>query len=233
MIKDIKNVIAALKADVAANATFENDVTVVGVSLTPSAKDTLDYVGTLTLNRAVRGMYAVGTGADVEYRVGLTNTVVVPMGTLITLLCEALIDVDDENVEDDALDIVTMKKLLKLDAEKEALSPVNAKYISQLTKLLVKTKINIITRDVKKGKVTSLFSLNDIEREAEYDSVWHDIYGLSNLRAKRIVDAAAALRKANEANATAAADAKVQANALADILAKFASNNSAAAIAQQ
>lgn len=233
MIKDIKSIVAALKADTSANATFENDVRVIGVSISSSAKDTLDYIVTLTLDRAIRGMYPVGSGTDIDYRKGLTNTVVVPLGTVLTLLSEALLNEDREAVEDAATDLLSYKKLIKADAEKEALSPITAKYISHLTKMMTKAKLNVITRDVAKGKVTSLFSLNDVEREAEYDSVWHDIYGLSNLRASKIQEALDYFKKVNDANATAANEPAAQANNLASILAKLAANNSAAAIAQQ
>lgn len=232
MIKDIKKIVAELKADTSANAAFYTDVRIKRASVAISAKDNLDYSLTMTLTEPVRGMYPVGVGSDIEYKEGYTSTVTIPLGTAISILTDFLLDVEGD-AERAADDIIKLSKLLEEDAHKEALSPEGAKYSSYLSGMLSKSRINVIARNVKKGKVKSLFSINDVERDADYDSIWHDAYNLSGVADYKIIEAAAALRKLNEANGTAAGEGKTQVNALADALAKFAANNGASTIAQQ
>ena len=208
---DIKKVIEALKADSKANATFTNDVKVKDVSIYLAKNANVDYWCTISLNTAVRGMYTVKNGDTVEYRKGLTSTVTVPLGTLVTLLFDALLDIDGKDKVDlgggamkslsyVAKKLAALKDVIVEDAEKEATV---AGYTSHLHELIVGCSINIITRDVYKedGKVKSLFSLNEREHEVLNDSVWADVYGLTGLDDDFIVDTYQFAVKANEKKA--------------------------------
>lgn len=194
-MKDIKSVVDAAKA---AGATVVTDCKVTNVSFFVARTDTVDYWATLTLNQELPGMIAKGEGQNVTYTKGLTKTVTVPIGTTVTLLFDYLIEQDD----DDALDLCDYKKLVFADAEKEARADDNSPYVSYLHRLLMRTIVNVIARNVEKGKkVKSLFALNDKETIANNDSIWHDIYGLTNVRAKTIAEALAYCVDANAKNA--------------------------------
>ena len=220
MIKDIKEVIAAAKA---AGAVIVNDARVTNVSIYPAAEGkNVDYWATLTINQALPGMIAEKKGDDVIYKKGLTTTCTVPLGSVVTCLFDALIEMDN----DDALDLCDYKKIILADAEREALSDDAHPYISHLHKLINAAKINVIARDVKKGKVKSLFSLNAKEVDCDRDSVWHDIYNLTGVREKRISDALKYALDANEKNAANDAnDAKADAfNAIMEMYKKNSAN---------
>ena len=124
MIKDIKEVIAAAKA---AGAVIVNDARVMNVSIYPAADGkNVDYWATITVNQALPGMIAEGKGDNVTYKKGLTTTCTVPLGTLVTCLFDALIEMDD----DDAIDLCDYKRLIVADAEREALADDAHPYVS-------------------------------------------------------------------------------------------------------
>ena len=193
-MKDIKQILEAAKAE---KATISNDVRVSNVSLYVAVKENVDYWATVTLhNVAVPAMIANGD----TYKQGLSKTVTVPVGTLVTLLFDYLIEQDDDN----ALDLCDYKAIIFSDAEREARATAEAPYVSHLHKMLMASKINIITRPVKKGeKYKSYFSINDTERQAENDSFWHDLYGLTGVRASKIAEALDFAVSTNKANANA------------------------------
>lgn len=223
MINDIKEVIAAAKA---AGAVIVNDARVMNVSIYPATDSkNVDYWATITVNQALPGMIAEGKGDNVSYKKGLTTTCTVPLGTLVTCLFDTLIEMDNDN----AIDLCDYKKLILADAEKEAFADDAHPYVSHLHKLINATKINIIARDVKKGKVKSLFSLNAKEVECERDSVWHDVYGMTNVREKKIAEALAYALDANTKNATDDA-ANAKADAFNAIMELYKKNSNAAAV---
>lgn len=223
MIKDIKEVIAAAKA---AGAVIINDARVTNVAIYPAAEGkNVAYWATLTVNQALPGMIAEGKGDNVTYKKGLTTTVTVPLGTVVTCLFDALIDMDN----DDAIDICDYKKLILSDAEREALADDAHPYVSHLHKLVNATKISVIARDVKKGKVKSLFALNAKEVDVEHDSVWHDIYGLTGVREKKISEALAYCLDANK-NAAKDDAAEARNEAFNAILEMYKKNSAASAI---
>lgn len=225
MIKDIKEVIAAA---VKAGATVVNDVRITNFSVYPAREGkNVDYWCTLTINGIVPGMIAEGNGADVTYKKGNTKTVTTPLGSVVTCLFDALIEMDN----DDAIDLCDYKSILLADAEKEALADDAHPYVSHLHKLVNAAKISIVARDVTKAmkKVKSLFSINDREHEVTNDSVWHDIYGLNSVRESKIADALAYCKAANEKNA-AADDSAAKASAYDAIMKAYQQNSAAAAI---
>ena len=88
MTKDIKEVIAAAKA---AGAVIVNDARVTNISFYPAAEGkNVAYWATLTINQAIPGMISEGKGDNVTYKKGLTTTVTVPLGTVVTCLFDAL-----------------------------------------------------------------------------------------------------------------------------------------------
>lgn len=223
MTKDIKEVIAAAKA---AGAVIVNDARVTNISFYPAAEGkNVAYWATLTINQAIPGMISEGKGDNVTYKKGLTTTVTVPLGTVVTCLFDALIEMDN----DDAIDLCDYKKLILADAEREALADDAHPYVSHMHKLVNAAKLSVIARDVKKGKVKSLFSLNAKEVDVERDSVWHDIYGLTSVRESKIAEALKYALSANEKNAANdAADAK--ADAFNKIMELYKQNSNAAAV---
>lgn len=219
MINNLAEIIKAAKEN---GATVANDVRIKNVSLYPAKGDKgVDYWATLTVDAVLEGMIATKEG---DYVKGKTTTVTVPMSTLVTMLYDCLFDVDSD--EADAL--LTYKSVIIADAEKEALSSDDAPYISHLHKLLVKAKVSILSREVTKGKVKSLFALNEREIEVENDSIWHDLYNLNNLSDRKIAAAAEFAEAENKANKTAKGNS--QQDNLAAILAAYAKQNNAAAI---
>lgn len=237
---DIKKVIEAVKADAKANATVTNDVIVKDVSIYVAANDNIDYWCTLSLDKPVRGMYAVKNGETVEYRKGLTTTAIVPLGTVTTLLFEALLDIDSKDkvtikgtqksLSYVAKKLVALKDVIVEDAHKEAATP---GYTSHFHELVVGTAINVITRDVFKedGKVKSLFSLNEREHEVARDSVWADIYGLTGLDEDFLVDTYEFAVDANAKKVAEADNANANQNAVLAALQKaFVGNSAAGAI---
>lgn len=199
-MKNIKEILEAAKAD---KCTISNDVRVSNVSLFVAVKENVDYWATITLhNTTIPGMVPQGDtkSKDVTYKTGLTKTVTVPIGTLVTLLFDYLIEQDD----DDCIDLCDYKSIIFADAEKEAKSPKNAPYTSHLHKLLNGAKINVITRPVKKGeKYTSYFAINEKERQAENDGFWNDLYGIANVRPAKIAEALEFAVAANKVNSNA------------------------------
>ena len=226
-MKDIKQILEAAKAD---KCTISTDIRVSGVSLFVAVKENVDYWATITLhNTAIPGMVAQGDpkSKDVTYKAGLTKTVTVPIGTLVTLLFDYLIEQDDDN----CIDLCDYKSIIFADAEKEAKAPSNSPYISHLHKLLNGAKINVITRPVRKGeKYVSYFSINEKERQAENDSFWNDLYGLTNVRPAKIAEALAFAVEANKANANAEDNAKKQ-SAYDALMAAIKSSNANADVA--
>lgn len=200
-MKDIKKVLEAAKA---AGCGISNDVRISNVSFYVALKDNVDYWATITLHDAVvQSMVSEGD----TYKQGLSKTVTVPIGTLVTLLFDYLIEQDDDN----ALDLCDYKSIVFADAEREARSTADAPYVSYLHKMLMASKINIITRPVKKGeKYKSYFAINEKERQAENDSFWHDLYGLTGVRASKIAEALDFAVNTNKANANAKADTEKQ-----------------------
>ena len=225
MIKDIKEVISnAVKA----GATVVNDARITNFSVYPAREGkNVDYWCTLTINAVIPGMIAEGSGTDITYKKGNTKTVTVPLGSIVTCLFDALIEMDN----DDAIDLCDYKSILLADAEKEALADDAHPYVSNLHKLVNAAKISIIARDVTKAmkKVKSLFSLNDREHEVTNDSVWHDIYGMTAIRDSKIAEALAYCKSANEKNA-AADDATAKASAYDAIMKAYQQNSAASAI---
>lgn len=224
-MKDIKEVITAA---VQAGAVVVNDTRITNVSIYPAREGkNVDYWITLTINGIVPGMIAEGRGNDITYKKGNTKTVTVPLGSIVTCLFDALIEMDS----DDAIDLCDYKAILLADAEKEALSDDAHPYVSNLHKLVNAAKINIVARDVTKAmkKVKSLFSLNDREHEVTNDSVWHDIYGMTSIRDSKIAEALAYCKAANEKNAQAD-DATAKASAYDAIMRAYQQNSASAAI---
>ena len=207
-MKDIKQIIEAAKAE---GCTINNDVRVSNVSLYVAVKDNVDYWSTVTLNTAIPSMIpkkvSTADGTSVVYEKGLSKTVTVPIGTLVTLLFDYLIEQDDDN----AIDLCDYKSIIFSDAEREARATKNAPYVSNLHKLLMASKINVITRPVEKGKkYVPFFSLNDKERQADSDTFWHDVYGLTNVRPNKIAEALDFAIATNKANANANANSEKQ-----------------------
>ena len=225
LMKDIKEVIAAAVKD---GAVVVNDTRITNVSIYPAREGkNVDYWVTLTINGIVPGMIAEGKGNDITYKKGNTKTVTVPLGSIVTCLFDALIEMDS----DDAIDLCDYKAILLADAEKEALSDDAHPYVSNLHKLVNAAKINIVARDVTKAmkKVKSLFSLNDREHEVTNDSVWHDIYGMTSIRDSKIAEALAYCKAANEKNA-AVDDSTAKASAYDAIMRAYQQNSAASAI---
>ena len=215
-MKDIKQIIEAAKAE---KATISNDVRMSNLSFYVALKDNVDYWATITLhNTAIPSMIAEKDG----YKAGLSKTVTVPIGTLVTLLFDYLIEQDS----DEAIDLCDYKSIIFADAEREARATADAPYVSYLHKMLTASKINIITRPVKKGeKYKSYFSINDTERQAENDSFWHDLYGLTGVRASKIAEALDFAVSTNKANANASSSEKQSAyDALMAALKKNSAN---------
>ena len=215
-MKDIKQILEAAKAE---KATISNDVRVSNLSFYVALKDNVDYWATITLhNTAIPSMIAEKDG----YKAGLSKTVTVPIGTLVTLLFDYLIEQDS----DEAIDLCDYKSIIFADAEREARATADAPYVSYLHKMLTASKINIITRPVKKGeKYKSYFSINDTERQAENDSFWHDLYGLTGVRASKIAEALDFAVSTNKANANASNSEKQSAyDALMAALKKNSAN---------
>lgn len=238
LMKDIKEVISEAVKN---GAVAVNDARVRNISIYPAAEDgNVAYWATLTINQPIPGMISEGKGDNVTYKKGLTTTVTVPLGTVVTCLFDALFDIDDDNTKvmvcdkpksltDAALDLADYKKLLLADAEKEALSDDAHPYVSYLHSLVNATKISVLARDVKKGKVKSLFSLNEKEVEVKRNSVWHDIYNLHSVRAEKIAEALTHCIEANKKAAqNDAADAK--ADAFNKIMELYKANSNAAAV---
>ena len=225
LMKDIKEVITAAVKD---GAVVVNDTRITNVSIYPAREGkNVDYWVTLTINSIVPGMIAEGKGNDITYKKGNTKTVTVPLGSIVTCLFDALIEMDS----DDAIDLCDYKAILLADAEKEALSDDAHSYVSNLHKLCNAAKINIVARDVTKAmkKVKSLFSLNDREHEVVNDSVWHDIYGMTSIRDSKIAEALAYCKSANEKNA-AVDDSTAKASAYDAIMRAYQQNSAASAI---
>ena len=224
-MKDINEVIKAAKA---AGATVVNDVRITNFSVYPAREGkSIDYWVTLTINGVVPGMIAEGTGDAITYKKGNTKNITVPLGSIVTCLFNALIELDN----DDAIDLCDYKAILLADVEKEALSDDTHPYISHLHKLVNAARINIIARDVfKKDKVAkSLFSLNDREHEINNDSIWHDIYNLNSVRESKIADALKYCIDANAKNATSDDDT-AKASAYDAIMRAYQQNSSSANI---
>ena len=227
-MKDIKQIIEAAKAE---GCTISNDVRVSNVSLYVAVKDNVDYWATVTLNTAIPAMIpkqvSDADGISVVYEKGLSKTVTVPIGTLVTLLFDYLIEQDDDN----AIDLCDYKRIIFADAEREAKSTDDAPYVSHLHKMLMASKINVITRPVEKGKKYSpFFALNEKERQAENDGFWHDVYGLTNVRPNKIADALEYAIATNKANATADKDKSKQ-SAYDALMAAINKNNANADVA--
>lgn len=189
---DIKKVIEGIAEK--NNPQVYNGVAIKNVSVAAAKDSNVRYWVTLTLDKAIRGSYVKSIENDIpNYAIGLTTTVMVPIGTITTVLFDSLFEIDDDTeavdgntVEDCASDLLSVKKALVADFEKMAAEPTHR---SAIASLLIKGKINVISRDVFKedGKVKSLFALNEKEVEVVRDSVWHDIYGLTGIRTSKIV----------------------------------------------
>ena len=228
-MKNIKEILEAAKAE---GCTISNDVRVTNVSLYVAVKDNVDYWATVTLNTAIPAMIpkqiSSADGTSVVYEKGLSKTVTVPIGTLVTLLFDYLIEQDS----DDAIDLCDYKSIIFSDAEREAKSTDNAPYVSHLHKMLMASKLNVITRPVEKGqKYSPFFALNEKERQAENDSFWHDLYGLNGVRPNKIAEALDFAIATNKANANANNNSEKQ-SAYDALMAAIKQNSANANVAQ-
>ena len=229
LMKNIKQIIEAAKAE---SCTISNDVRVSNVSLYVAVKDNVDYWATVTINTAIPAMIpkqvSSAEGTSVVYEKGLSKTVTVPIGTLVTLLFDYLIEQDS----DDAIDLCDYKSIIFSDAEREARATKDAPYVSHLHKMLMASKINVITRPVEKGKkYVPFFSLNDKERQADNDGFWHDVYGLTNVRQSKIAEALEFAIATNKANANANSNSEKQ-SAYDALMAAIKQNSANADVAQ-
>lgn len=228
-MKNIKEILEAAKAE---GCTISNDVRVTNVSLYVAVKDNVDYWSTVTLNTAVPSIIpkqvSGANGTSVVYEKGLSKTVTVPIGTLVTILFDYLIEQDDDN----AIDLCDYKRIIFTDAEREAKSTDDAPYVSHLHKMLMASKLNVITRPVEKGKKYSpFFALNEKERQADNDGFWHDVYGLTNVRPNKIAEALEFAVATNNANANANANSEKQ-SAYDALMAAIKQNSANADVAQ-
>lgn len=228
-MKNIKEILEAAKAE---GCTISNDVRVTNVSLYVAVKDNVDYWSTVTLNTAVPSIIpkqvSGANGTSVVYEKGLSKTVTVPIGTLVTILFDYLIEQDDDN----AIDLCDYKRIIFTDAEREAKSTDDAPYVSHLHKMLTASKLNVITRPVEKGKKYSpFFALNEKERQADNDGFWHDVYGLTNVRPNKIAEALEFAVATNNANANANSNSEKQ-SAYDALMAAIKKNSANADVAQ-
>lgn len=194
---DIKKVIASIPEK--NNAQIYNNLRIKSISVSAAKDEKVRYWVNITLDKPVRGSYIDSIVNDVpHYAIGLTTTIMVPIGSIYTLLFDALFECDDDTkvslsngkekkVSKLAESLVNAKGLLKADFEKLA---IDKAYVSTVSALLIKANVNVISRDVFKedGTIESLFSLNKREHQINNDSVWHDVYGLTNIDADNIVD---------------------------------------------
>ncbi len=207
-MKNIKEILEAAKAE---GCTISNDVRVTNVSFYVAVKDNVDYWATVSFNTAIPAIIpkkvSSADSTSVVYEKGLSKTVTIPIGTLVTLLFDYLIEQDDDN----AIDLCDYKRIIFADAEREAKSTDDAPYVSHLHKMLMASKLNVITRPVEKGKKYSpFFALNEKERQADNDGFWHDVYGLTNVRPNKIAEALGFAVATNKANANANANTEKQ-----------------------
>ena len=207
-MKNIKEILEAAKAE---SCTISNDVRVSNVKFYVAMKDNVDYWATVTLNTAIPAMIpkqvSSAEGTSVVYEKGLSKTVTTPIGTLVTLLFDYLIEEDS----DDAIELCDYKSIIFSDAEREARASADAPYVSHLHKMLMASKLNVITRPVEKGKkYVPFFALNEKERQADNDGFWHDVYGLTNVRPNKITEALEFAVATNKANANANANSEKQ-----------------------
>ena len=228
-MKDIKQILEAAKAE---NCTISNDVRVSNVSFYVAMKDNVDYWATITLNTAIPAMIpkqvSSAENTSVVYEKGLSKTVTTPIGTLVTLLFDYLIEQDS----DDAIDLCDYKSIIFTDAEREARATADAPYVSHLHKMLMASKINVITRPVEKGKkYVPFFALNEKERQADNDGFWHDVYGLTNVRPNKIAEALEFAIATNKANANANSNSEKQ-SAYDALMAAIKQNSANADVAQ-
>lgn len=225
LMKDIKEILEAAKAE---GCTISNDVRVSNVSLYVAVKDNVDYWSTVTLNTAIPAMIPKQVSDGVVYEKGLSKTVTVPIGTLVTLLFDYLIEQDDDN----AIDLCDYKSIIFSDAEREARATKDAPYVSHLHKLLMASKLNVITRPVEKGKkYVPFFALNEKEKQADSDTFWHDVYGLTNVRPNKIAEALEFAIATNKANANANSNSEKQ-SAYNALMAAIKQNSANADVAQ-
>lgn len=224
LMKNIKEILEAAKAE---GCTISNDVRVSNISFYVAVKDNVDYWATVTLNTAIPAMIPKQVSDGVVYEKGLSKTVTVPIGTLVTLLFDYLIEQDDDN----AIDLCDYKRIVFADAEREARSTADAPYVSHLHKMLMASKVNVITRPVEKGKkYVPFFSLNEKERQADNDGFWHDVYGLTNVRPNKIAEALDFAIATNKANANANSNSEKQ-SAYDALMAAIKQNSANAAVA--
>ena len=229
LMKDIKQIIEAAKAE---GCTISNDVRVSNISFYVAMKDNVDYWATVTLNSAIPAMIpkqvSSAEGTSVVYEKGLSKTVTTPIGTLVTLLFDYLIEQDN----DDAIDLCDYKSIIFSDAEREARASKDSPYVSHLHKMLMASKLNVITRPVEKGKkYVPFFALNEKERQADNDGFWHDVYGLTNVRPNKIAEALDFAIATNKANANANANSEKQ-SAYDALMAAIKQNSANANVAQ-
>lgn len=219
---DIAKIVADAKA---AGAVVTTAAKVTNITIFVAKNDNIDYWAKLSINKVIPGMIVrKNDDGTEEYYKGNTHTVTVPLGTVITLLFDYLIEQEDE----DALDLVDYKKLLYADAEREAISPRDRPYVSYLHTLLTATSVNVIARNVNKGEaVKALFSLNEKIDIPANDSVWHDLYGLANVRKNKIAEALAWCKATNNASID---NTSAKASAFDRLMASLKNNSSHTAI---
>lgn len=221
-MSNVTEIVAAAKA---AGATVVTDVKVTGVSIYPAKSENVDFWVTLSINKPVDGMIAkTEIDGTKTFEKGKTKTITVPMGTVMTLLFDYLCEQED----DVSLDLVDYKKLIQQEAKDAAIAPEGSIVISNLQKLINLSTINVIARDVEHGsKVKSLFSINEKELDVINDSVWHDLYGLANVRKNKIAEALIWCKSAN----SKVAENATKASAFDQLMSSLKANNSQDAIA--
>ena len=125
----------------------------------------------------------------------------------------------------------TRAKQILSDAEREARASKDSPYVSHLHKMLMASKLNVITRPVEKGKkYVPFFALNEKERQADNDGFWHDVYGLTNVRPNKIAEALDFAVATNKANASANSNSEKQ-SAYDALMAAIKQNSANAAVA--
>jgi hypothetical protein len=174
----------------------------------------------------------------------LTTTVTVPFGTVVAVLFDVLCDIDDDSKYDVRMPdgrvvsrslsrigmaLNTHKDAIVAEAHERATDDSNIP--SYIDELITGAKINVLTRDVKKGKVKSLFALNEKEVDCERDSVWADLYNLTGLDGELLAEV---LEKvlADEANKKTKPEANAKDTAFAALMKLYAQNNASDAVAK-
>lgn len=236
-----------VEAAVKAGAKVTTDAKIKHISTYPAATGkNVDFWSTITVNQPVEGSIPDKkdeNGNTISWKKGLTTTVTVPFGTVVAVLFDVLCDIDDDSKYDVRMPdgrvvsrslsrigmaLNTHKDAIIAEAHERATDDSNIP--SYLDELITGAKINVLTRDVKKGKVKSLFALNEKEVDCERDSVWADLYNLTGLDGELLAEI---LEKvlADEANKKTKPEANAKDTAFAALMKLYAQNNASNAVA--